>query len=82
MSQSLNVVGTTLWELGDIQEVVGLASKITWGQQLVSGSGAKPCLMRLWDVNVKPRGVSRPRRRWVGEGGRPKPCSMRLWDVT
>jgi hypothetical protein len=31
MSQSYNVVGTTPWELGDIQEVVGFDSKVTWG---------------------------------------------------
>jgi hypothetical protein len=36
MSQSYNVVSRTLWELGDIQEVVGLASKVTWGQRLLS----------------------------------------------
>jgi hypothetical protein len=40
---------------------VGLASKVTWAQRLVSGGGPKPGSMRLWDVNVKPRGVSRPR---------------------
>jgi hypothetical protein len=71
-------------ELGEIQEVVGLASKVTWGQRLVSGSGPKPCSMRLWDVDVKPRSVldlGFVGKRGVGEG-RPKPCSMRLWDVT
>jgi hypothetical protein len=31
MSQRQNVVGTNLWELGDIQEVVGLSSKVPWG---------------------------------------------------
>jgi hypothetical protein len=40
---------------------VGLASKVTWGQGLVSGGGHKPCFMRLWDVDVKPRVSSRPR---------------------
>jgi hypothetical protein len=30
----------SLW---DIQEVVGLASKETWGQRLLSGGGPKPC---------------------------------------
>jgi hypothetical protein len=40
---------------------VGLASKVMWGQRLVRGGGPKPCSMRLWDVDVKPRSVSRPR---------------------
>jgi hypothetical protein len=40
---------------------VGLASEITWGQRLVSGGRPKPCWIRLWDVDVKPRSVSRPR---------------------
>jgi hypothetical protein len=39
---------------------VGLASKVTWGQGLVSGGGHKPCFMRLWDVDAKPRDSSRP----------------------
>jgi hypothetical protein len=50
---------------------VGLASKVTWGQWLVSGGGPKPCFMRLWDVDVKPRGSSRPRglsvNGWLGK---------------
>jgi hypothetical protein len=63
---------------------VGLASKVTWGQRLVSGGGPKPCSMRLRDVAVKPRNVSSlgfVGKRWVGEGG-PKPCSMRLGETT
>jgi hypothetical protein len=71
MSQSQNVVGMTLWELGNFQEVVGLAGKVTWGQRLVSGGGSKPCFMRLWYVNAKPRGSSKPRglsvNRWLGK---------------
>jgi hypothetical protein len=30
---------------------VGLASKVTWSQRLVSGGGPKPCSMRFWDIN-------------------------------
>jgi hypothetical protein len=47
--------------VSDIQEVVGLASKVTWGQRSLSGGGPNPCSMRLWDVDVKPRSVSRHR---------------------
>jgi hypothetical protein len=47
---------------------VGLASKVTWGLWLVSVGGPKPCSMRLWDVNVKPRSVSRPRGLSVNGG--------------
>jgi hypothetical protein len=57
-----------LCELGDIQGVVVLASKVTCDQRLVSGSGPKPCSMRLWDVDVKPRSVSRPRGLSVNGG--------------
>jgi hypothetical protein len=63
---------------------VGLASKVTWGQRLVSGGGPKPCFMQLWDVNAKPRGSSKPSwvvgERLVREGGA-RPCFMRLWDA-
>jgi hypothetical protein len=39
-----NIVDATLWELGDIQEVVGLSSKFLWRPRLVravSGGGPK-----------------------------------------
>ncbi|KAH0819857.1 hypothetical protein GEV33_002934 [Tenebrio molitor] len=52
----------TLWELGDIQEVVGLSSKFLWRPRLVravSGDRPKPCSMRLWDVDVDLRRGSR-----------------------
>jgi hypothetical protein len=51
-----------LWELGDIQEVVGLSSKFLWTPRLVrdvSGGGPKPCSMRLWDVDANLRRGSR-----------------------
>jgi hypothetical protein len=47
--------------VSDIKEVVRFASKVTWGQRLVSGGGPNPCSMRLWDVDVKPRSVARLR---------------------
>jgi hypothetical protein len=50
---------------------VELASKVTWSQRLVSGGGPKPCCMRLWDVDRKPRGASRPHglsvNGWLGK---------------
>jgi hypothetical protein len=37
----------------------------------VSGGRSKPCFIRLWDVDVKPRGSSRPRgfsvNGWLGK---------------
>jgi hypothetical protein len=49
---------------------VGLASKVTWGQRLALAE-ADLSLALYWDVDVKPRGSSRPRgfsvNGWLGK---------------
>jgi hypothetical protein len=60
---------------------VGFASKFLWGQRLVSEGGPKSFCTRLWDADVKSRGVTEPwgfvGKRLVGDGG-PRSCFMRF----